>query len=696
VFAATRSRCGGLAALVALLCACATAPAWAAVPGGYAVQRVNAPTVSAGDSFGQRLLAPGDLDSDGVKDIVIASPAAANGEGEVIAVSGDDGAPVWDGVLGPADPNSNASDTATHLGTALAVFSDVSGCAQQPAGANCFSSTLPDGVPELLVSAPGADLNNINAKEIGRVYIVDGASGAIVKRIQLNPADGLPPGGKVEFGAGVLTVADVDNGGKPDIVVGAPGWNDNFDSNLDCETAPASEFGTCLQAGRIFVFFGEAVTGAASSPLNTVGATIANPFAQDDTSAPAGTEPERFGAVLIDTGDVGKCLNPTPTGNANCLGTPPADNSPSDALDGKADFAVTAPRFDQDAAIHDSGTVLVVDGASLKIIRKLDSPSPQSGGHFGEITYNSPSVGDAGGSGVSDLFLAAPGFSGDAAGQGRGYLLDGNVLAPNPVLGTLNDPAPVGGGAFGSAASGVAPGVAVGAPLGARAGTVRIFDRAGGGTLAQTICDPDGQAGAAFGASIATLGDANRDGFDDLAVGAPGFDHPAAANAGRVYLLTSKGPAAAGAPQACVSTGGETTGGGGGGGAGGGDEATPPDDDTDDTVVIARVLRRLVLKSPSKRVRKNATIRLRGTLSASGNRSVCQRRQKIALQRRKASGGRFQTFEVALTRANGAFTARATAVRTYVYRARVSQTARCMGAVSKTAKVSILRKRGSR
>jgi hypothetical protein len=667
------------------------------------VQRVDAPTPSAGDSFGQRLLAPGDLDGDGVTDVVIASPAAANGEGEVIAVSGADGAPVWDGVLQPADPLSNAADTATHLGTALAVFSDVSGCAQS-AGDNCFSNTLPDGVPELLVSAPGADLNNISAKEIGRVYVVDGASGAIVKRIQLDPAAGLPAGGKVEFGASVLTVADVNNGGRPDIVVGAPGWNDNFDSNLDCEGAEGSEFGTCLQAGRIFVFLGEDVKDTASSPLNAVEVTIANPFAQDDTSAPAGTEPERFGATLIDTGDVGKCLNPTPTGNANCLDSPPADNSPSDAPDGKSDFVVTAPRFDQDAAIHDSGTVFVVDGASLKIIRKLDSPTPQSGGHFGEITYNGPSVGDAGGSGVSDVFLAAPGFAGDAAGQGRAYLLDGNVIAPDPVLGTLNDPAPVSEGAFGSAASGVAPGVAVGAPLGARFGTVRIFDRAGAGTLAQTICDPDGQSGAAFGASIATLGDANGDGFDELAVGAPGFDHPAAANAGRLYILTSKGPAGTGDPAACVSTGGETTGGGGGGGdtgggggggdTGGGDKATPPDGGG--TVVVARVLRRLVLKSARKRVRKNATIRLRGTLSASGNRSVCQNRQKIALQRRKASGGRYQTFEVALTRATGKFTARAIATRTYVYRARVSRTARCMGAVSKTAKVSILRKRGSR
>ena len=174
----------------------------------------------------------------------------------------------------------------------------------------------------------------------------------------------------------MLTVGDIDGGGRPDIVVGAPGWNDNFDSNLDCEATPASEFGTCLQAGRdLRVLRRGRDPARRARPSTGWRRRYANPFAQDDTSAPAGTEPERFGAALIDTGDVGKCLNPTPAGNANCLGTPPADNSPSDALDGKADFAVTAPRFDQDAAIRDSGAVFVVDGrASLKIIRKLDAP----------------------------------------------------------------------------------------------------------------------------------------------------------------------------------------------------------------------------------------------------------------------------------------------------------------------------------
>jgi len=353
---------------------------------------------------------------------------------------------------------------------------------------------------------------------------------------------------------------------------------------------------------------------------------------------------------------------------------------------------IGAPLVDVGAA-PDAGVAFVVSDVTgtVSVPRRIDPPDPQAGGRFGSGVFSPPAFGDLGGSTSPDFIVGAPSLSG---GQGRAYLFDGDLEAPATLLRGFDSPSPVADARFATSIVRVGADMpAIASPFGERPGVVHIFNP--DGTLAQTICDPDGQAGAAFGASIATLGDANGDGFDELAVGAPGFDHPAGANAGRLYILTSKGPAGTGAPEACVSTGGGTTGGGGGSGdAGGGDEATPPDED--DTVVIARVLRRLVLKSAKKRVRKNATIRLRGTLSASGNRSACQNRQKIALQRRKASGGRFQTFEVALTRATGKFTARAIATRTYVYRARVSQTARCMGAVSKTAKVSILRKRGSR
>jgi hypothetical protein len=617
----------------------------------------------AGGAFGQRLLAPGDLNGDQAGDLVIGSPGAAGGEGEVIAVSGVDGTALWSGVLRPVDPASDARDTPSRLGTALSVFEDVTGCGAQPrAGDNCLA-TSPDGIPELLVSAPGADLSNVTAREIGRVYVVDGKSGAIVKRIQLDPAGDLPPGGKVEFGASVLMVPDSDSGGRPDIAAGAPGWDDTFNSNSNCEVSPGAEAGTCEQAGRLFVFSYEAALGTPGSLIKDIG----NPLAQDDTSAPPGTEPERFGAALADIGDLG--------------------------TDGQRDYVVTAPRYDHDTDVRDSGTAFMISGAASQVLGRMDSPAPQGGGRFGDITYHPPPIGNVGGSGGPDVYLAAPGHTGDVAGQGRAYLLDGDVGVPVPVLATLNDPAPVTGGGFGSAAAGLVSGaLAVGAPFGARVGGVRIFDPPGSGTLALSICDPDGQPGAGFGASIAALGDSDGDGFDEIAIGAPGFDRAGAVDSGRVYILTSKGPAATG-PGECPPAGGGATDVGGGdvGGDVAGDDFVE-----DETAVIARVLRRLVLSTNRKRVRKDATIRLRGKLTASANRSVCQRRQKIGLQRRKASGGRFQTFDVAITRASGKFTARAIAQRTYVYRARVSRTARCMGAVSKTTKVSVLRRSGSR
>jgi hypothetical protein len=356
--------------------------------------------------------------------------------------------------------------------------------------------------------------------------------------------------------------------------------------------------------------------------------------------------------------------------------------------DGKPDFISSAPGADV-GATADAGSAFVVDAAGVAAMLRVDPPSAQGGAAFGSFPLSAP--GRLDGNGTPDIVVGAPAHD----GQGVAHLLSGDLLGGDRLIRTFTDPSPVAGGEFGSSLaslgdiSGDGVGdIALGAAGGARVGSVRLVS-ACARDIVQTIGDPDPQSEAGFGAAVTPLGDVNGDSMVDLVVGVPAFDAGSSPNRGRAYLLTSNGPAGP-APAGCA---GGTTGGGGGGGGAGDDEASPPDDRK---VVIARVLRRLVLTPNRKRVRKNASIRLRGKLSASANRSACQNRQKIALQRRRASRGRFQTFEVALTRATGKFTARAIAERTFVYRARVSQTARCMGAVSKTAKVSILRKSGSR
>ena len=126
--------------------------------------------------------------------------------------------------------------------------------------------------------------------------------------------------------------------------------------------------------------------------------------------------------------------------------------------------------------------------------------------------------------------------------------------------------------------------------------------------------------------------------------------------------------------------------------------ASPPvdlgaegDEDVNPTVQ-ARVLRGLSLVASKRRVSSSALLRLKGLLRVSGGPASCRSRQKIAIQRRQAGTSRFQTFEVAVTSRSGSFKMSTRPVRTYKYRARVSQTARCMGATSKQAKV-VVRKR---
>ena len=129
-------------------------------------------------------------------------------------------------------------------------------------------------------------------------------------------------------------------------------------------------------------------------------------------------------------------------------------------------------------------------------------------------------------------------------------------------------------------------------------------------------------------------------------------------------------------------------------------DAPPPDDpgagaDGDESgnpTVQARVLRGLTLVPGKRRVSSSGLLQLKGLLRASGGPVSCRSRQKIAIQRRKAGTSRFQTFEVAVTNRSGSFKTSTRPVRTYLYRARVSQTARCMGATSKQAKV-VVRKR---
>jgi hypothetical protein len=150
---------------------------------------------SAGDGAGDALAA-GDVDGDGISDVVLGAPGRAGDDGGVFLVYGPaHGA----AALSDADVAWRGDTTGDLLGVSVAVTDDVDG----------------DGHAAVIAGAPGMDgrgaalLLGVAAMESGRVEDADA--------LLAGEAEG------DEAGAAVAAAGDPNGDGLPDLLVGAPG-----------------------------------------------------------------------------------------------------------------------------------------------------------------------------------------------------------------------------------------------------------------------------------------------------------------------------------------------------------------------------------------------------------------------------------------------------------------------------------------
>jgi hypothetical protein len=206
----------------------------------------------------------------------------------------------------------------------------------------------------------------------------------------------------------------------------------------------------------------------------------------------------------------------------------------------------------------------------------------------------------------------------------------------------------------------------------------------------QTIADPDQQPGSGFGRALAPMGDLNDDGFLDFAVGAGGFDpgNPVTCSPcsgsnpgqGRIYLLRSDNSPAPPGPS------GPGTGTGAAGPA-----VTLAGRTVDLAASRTRVVRRRAARRGSRSAQRRSRTRLRGAVEAFANTAGCEPGQVVQLQRRRPGRARYRTFASVRTNSRGDFARTIRPRRTYDYRARVPQTASCLGAVSDRERVNVVR-----
>jgi hypothetical protein len=477
----------------------------------------------ASAQFGRAVSTAGDVNGDGYADVIVGAPYWSDGESE------EGAAWIYYGRAGDLNDAPShylqGNQDGAYLGIAVSTAGDVNG----------------DGVADVIVGASHYD---------------SGSTDEGIVRVWYGPLVGMSPAadwqaesnqGNAHFGNSVATAGDVNGDGWADLIVGAPEYD-----------------GGETDEGSVFVWHGHSSGvnhGVAGTPLNaawTKEPDQASALFGVDVNTAGDVNGDGFADVIVgasywessaaqaDEGGIWIYR-----GSAAGLVNAPAAHKEGDQAYARFGTAVsTAGDVNGDgyadviAGAPDYGLGYTRDGRAWVWLGSPDwlgdTPHWSAGGHQNEAHFGSAAAtaGDVNGDGYSDIIVGALGYEDPAtsAALGAAYVYHGSVedLSEMAVWSKRSNMAQAYyGWSVGSAGDVNGDGYAdviVSAPFWNGQGQVWVYHGTATGLDSSPAWDKSsGHDGDDFGWSAGAAGDVNGDGYDDVIVGAPGWEGQGAA-----------------------------------------------------------------------------------------------------------------------------------------------------------------------
>lgn len=459
------------------------------------------------DLFGNTISLAGDVNGDGLSDIIVGAPHFTNSEsieGKAYVFKGENTAaglnatPAW-------EVESNIAST--RFGSSVAGAGDVNG----------------DGYSDIVVGS--STYSNGQSNE-GRVQLFygnsSGGSTTAAWSYESNYAG-------AKLGSSVQTAGDVNGDGYADIIAGAPEYSNNQ-----------------TEEGRAYVFFGSS-SGPGAGYDWTYEDNSANAWLGYSVCTAGDINGDGFSDVIIGVPipivGIGAAFifEGYAAGLASAADWTEDNNQESSQLgysvaiagdvngDGYSDVIVGAPFFDNGQT--DEGRAYVYYGSlsGLSASPDWNKEGGEDSAQFGSVVGT---AGDINGDGYSDVIVTAPYFDGSGyVDQGRVWIYNGSSSGISTSA-SWNKNIQQNNARFGSSAStaGDVNGdgysdIIVGSNLYDNGetdeGKVFVYYGSSSGLSSYPVWTAESnQAGAQFGNDVAIAGDVNGDGYSDVIVGA--------------------------------------------------------------------------------------------------------------------------------------------------------------------------------